>query len=59
MSSHDDIREALAAATPGPWQVYESMQGATPVPASAVEWCYTCLLPYPCPTVRALDDGES
>ena len=27
--SHDEIRAALAAATPGPWQVYESMQADT------------------------------
>lgn len=27
--NHDEIRAALAAATPGPWQVYESMQADT------------------------------
>ena len=25
---------------------------------AAVEWCYTCLLPYPCTTISALDGGE-
>ena len=27
--NHDEIRAALATATPGPWQVYESMQADT------------------------------
>ena len=56
-----DAAHALRARAEAAEQAVERVRELHPPTrdeTAATEWCYTCLLPYPCTTIRALDGGE-